>query len=66
MFKASIAAQMKMEHGKVCAAADLSGGVCAHVTRVQAAAASTLHNMALLFKNTGRLQESAQASATPN
>ena len=37
-----------------------------HVTRLQAAAASTLHNMALLFKNTGRLQESAQASATPN
>lgn len=27
----------------------------------QAAAASTLHNMGLLFKNTGRLQEAAQA-----
>jgi hypothetical protein len=28
---------------------------------VQAAAASTLHNMGLLFKNTGRLEEAVQA-----
>jgi hypothetical protein len=36
---------------------------CSSVTfgLYQAAAATTLHNMALLFKNTGRLEESVQA-----